>query len=333
MPLESTCIPRASFKPERLVTLEFHSGIVTLLGIYSTVFWLDELKSDLLAVPESFKSINASFEDALFIVAVIVTSSPSLAESEEIEIEFNVGLSSLTKLNKSEEVSWFAFSTVPISTWIVSNTSTMLSSNPLFVMLIVPLESPALIINGESVIKNSLSLVAVPEVVNGILIFFSEILSSLILISIESSEFSCKYFLSVSNVRLDGSSLSVNVTVILSVDEKVPDEEEKGLKIIVLSSSSIISGIPEIVNSPDVSPAAIDIWGAIAYFFIRLLFLSATYKFPESSTWIPIDWLNWSSFEPLPTFPATNSLLTPAEAIFEGSITNFITLLLYCSET
>ena len=98
MPLESTCIPRTSFKPERLLTLEFHSGVVTLLGMYSTVFWLDELKSELLPVPESFKLTNASFDDALLIVAVIVTSSPSLAESEEIEIEFNVGLSSLIRL-------------------------------------------------------------------------------------------------------------------------------------------------------------------------------------------------------------------------------------------
>ena len=55
--------------------------------MYSTVFWLDELKSELLPVPESFKLTNASFDDALLIVAVIVTSSPSLAESEEIEIE------------------------------------------------------------------------------------------------------------------------------------------------------------------------------------------------------------------------------------------------------
>ena len=119
-----------------------------------------------------------------------------------------------------------AFSTVPKSTCIVSKTSTALSSNPLFEITIDPEELPGLITNGDSVKVYSSWIVAVPEAVNGIEMVLSETLSSLTVMVIVSSKFSCKYFLLDSKAKLDGTSLSVNVIVISSDEEKVPDVEE-----------------------------------------------------------------------------------------------------------
>ena len=156
----------------------------------------------------------------------MLTFSPSLIEAEEIDSVLKFGLSSLIRLKLSEDVSELAFSIVPKSTWIVSIISTLLSSSPSFAIIIWPDDSPALIIKGEDVIVYSESTVAVPDVVKGIVISLSEILSSFTVIMTESSNSSYKFCLLDSKVKLDGSSLSVNVTVISSVDEKVPEVEE-----------------------------------------------------------------------------------------------------------
>ena len=108
----------------------------------------------------------------------------------------------------------------------------------------------------------------------------------------------------------EGSSLSSNVSSIFSVDCKTAEVDVKGLKIIVLSSSSVTSGSPEILKDPVCSPALINICAPFWIFLTRWLLRSEAYILPNLSILKSIIELNWSSLLPDPLPPTITFLLS-----------------------
>mgnify|MGYP006218205341 FL=1 len=148
-------------------------------------------------------------------------------------------------------------------TIIVSFSSTSESSLPFVDIVIEPEDLPADIVIGLSDIVYSVSLVAVPETVNGIEISLPDILETVAVNVTSLDEFSSISSELNAKLTVGGSSSSVIVIVIASVFVLVAFTGVCGVKISVSSSSSELSETAVIVNVPVVSPASTTISGDI----------------------------------------------------------------------
>ena len=128
-----------------------------------------------------------------------------------------VGLSSLIKFNVTSVTSVVALTNVPIVIIIVSFSSTSVSSLPFVDMVIEPDDLPADIVIGLSDIVYSVSLVAVPETVNGIDTSLPDTFDTVAVNLTSVDEFSSISSELNAKLTVGGSSSSVIVIVIGSV--------------------------------------------------------------------------------------------------------------------
>ena len=227
------------------------------------------IKSELnIAVPLELKSISTSLECGALIEAETPTLSCSAIWDLSAERVVIVGKSSLIMFNVISFESDVALTILPMLNTTVSLISTSLSSKS-FVDIVIDADFEFAGITILSALTvNSESIVAVPDIVNGIVISLPEISDKLATSDTSWEEFSNISLLLKLTTTFSGSSSSLIVKVYVSFNDELTFTKFSGSKMIVSFSSSILSSIGFIVRLPEVSPILIKISGATWTFCI-----------------------------------------------------------------